>query len=63
MNYQYSFNRNEDVEYTGQFIEEIQTNIRGSDVTLDELFSGVETFTNACGFQLNGSGIGLVDKE
>ena len=62
MDYIYSFNRDEEVEYTGQYIETITTQIRGKDLPLDPLFSGIESFTVACGFQLNGSGIGLVSK-
>ena len=34
----------------------------GEDLPLDQYLSGVEGFTNACGFELNGSGIGLVAK-
>ena len=62
MDYSYSFNRDEDVEYTGQYVETINTQIRGKDLPLGPLFSGIESFTVACGFELNGSGIGLVAK-
>ena len=60
MDYSYTFNRDEDVEYTGQYVETINTQIRGKDLPLGPLFSGIESFTAACGFELNGSGIGLV---
>ena len=62
MDYSYSFNRDEDVEYTGQYVETVNTQIRGRDLPLLPLFSGIESFTIACGFELNGSGIGLVIK-
>ena len=62
MHYSYNFNRDEDVEYTGQYVETINTQIRGKDLPLGPLFSGIESFTAACGFELNGSGIGLVAK-
>ena len=62
MDYSYGFNRDEDTEYTGQYIETIHTQIRGRDLPLGSVFSGIESFTVACGFELNGSGIGLVAK-
>jgi hypothetical protein len=60
MKYNYDFNRSEDEEYTGQYVESITTSIRGENPPLDAVLSGIETFTIACGFSLNGSGIGLV---
>jgi len=62
MDYIYNFNRDEDTDYTGQYIETVATSVRGKDLPLEPLFSGVESFTLACGFKLNGSGIGLVAK-
>ena len=62
MDYSYTFNRDEDVEYTGQYVETINTQIRGKDLPLGPLFIGIESFTVACGFELNGSGIGLISK-
>jgi hypothetical protein len=63
MRYIYDFHRDEDIEqYSGQFTESVSTQIRGEDVVLDSFFSGVESFSIACGFTLNGSGIGLVAK-
>lgn len=62
MDYNYNFNRDEEVEYTGQYVQTVNTQIRGRDLPLAPLFSGIESFTVACGFELNGSGIGLVAK-
>ena len=64
MKYNYNFNRDEDVDPTGQAIENISTTINGdaANLPLDTVLNGVESFTLACGFELNGSGIGLVDK-
>jgi hypothetical protein len=63
MKYNYLFNRDEDVDYTGQFVENITTNCLGEDLTLEQILGGVENFSIACGFTLNGSGIGLVPKS
>ena len=60
MDYFYNFNRDEDVDYTGQYVETISTSIRGRDIAIEPLLSGVESFAIACGFELNGSGIGIV---
>lgn len=60
MKYNYTFNRDEDVDYTGQYVENITTSVMGEDLPLNQYLSGVESFTVACGFELNGSGIGLV---
>ena len=38
------------------------TGVRAINLPLDAVLSGVESFTVACGFELNGSGIGLVNK-
>ena len=64
MKYNYNFNREEDVASTGQIIENINTSINGDEINLplNAVLSGVENFTIACGFELNGSGIGLVSK-
>ena len=62
MKYNYNFTRDEDVDYTGQYVENISTTVMGEDLPLNQYLSGVEGFTVACGFELNGSGIGLVDK-
>lgn len=64
MKYNYIFNREEDVAATGQIIENINTSINGDEINLplNAVLSGVENFTIACGFELNGSGIGLVSK-
>ena len=62
MKYNYSFSRDEDVNYTGQFVENISTQVLGADLPLDQVLSGVENFSIACGFILNGSGIGLISK-
>ena len=64
MKYNYVFNREEDVASTGQIIENINTSINGDEINLplNAVLSGVENFTIACGFELNGSGIGLVSK-
>ena len=62
MKYNYNFTRNEDVDYTGQYVENISTTVLGEDLPLNLYLSGVEGFTVACGFELNGSGIGLVAK-
>jgi|TARA_R110000751_G_C13700155_1_gene473266 hypothetical protein len=62
MDHSYSFNRDEEVDYTGQYTQGVQTHIRGRDLPLGPIFSGIESFTVACGFELNGSGIGLVAK-
>ena len=63
MKYSYDFIRNDDVEYSGQYIEQIQTQVRGEELPLDSVCSGIESFLGAVGFTLNGSGIGLVPKE
>ncbi len=64
MKYNYNFNRNEDVDPTGQVVENISTSINGdaTNLPLDTVLSGVESFAIACGFELNESGIGLVSK-
>ena len=62
MDYIYNFNRDENVDYTGQFVETITTQIRGKDLPLGPVCSGIENFAIACGFELNGSGIGLISK-
>tara|TARA_R110000751_G_scaffold76265_1_gene153685 strand:+ start:130 stop:324 length:195 start_codon:yes stop_codon:yes gene_type:complete len=62
MKYNYTFNRDQDVDYTGQFVENITTQILGADLPLNQVCSGIENFAAACGFELNGSGIGLVSK-
>tara|TARA_R100000008_G_scaffold86087_1_gene77844 strand:+ start:1578 stop:1769 length:192 start_codon:yes stop_codon:yes gene_type:complete len=62
--YNYSFHRQEEDEPTGATVsEDLQTNLRGLDPTLDQVLSGFEVFVPACGFDLQGSGIGLVPKD
>jgi|TARA_R110000751_G_scaffold155271_4_gene260432 hypothetical protein len=63
MRYTYDFVRSDDVEYSGQYMEQIQTQVRGEDLPLDSVCSGVESFFIAAGFTLNGSGVGLVPNE
>jgi hypothetical protein len=63
MKYSYDFIRADDVEYSGQYMEQIQTQIRGEDLPLDSVCSGVKSFFIAAGFTLNGSGVGLVPNE
>ena len=59
--YSYQFNRNEEVTPTGGIIaEDVSTTIRGDSPPLDSILSGINTFIPACGFNLNGSGIGLI---
>ena len=41
MDYNYNFNRDEEVEYTGQYVETVNTQIRGRDLPLAPLFSGI----------------------
>ena len=57
MKYNYNFNRNEDVDPTGQVVENISTSINGdaNNLPLDTVLSGVESFAIACG-------LGLVSK-
>jgi hypothetical protein len=43
-------------------VENINTQVLGADLPLDQVLSGVESFSIACGFTLNGSGIGLIPK-
>ena len=63
-NYTYQFNRQEDVAPTGGIVaEDISTTLRGEDPTLDQVLSGLSSFVPACGFNLNGSGIGVVASE
>jgi len=62
--YTYQFNRQEDIDPTGGLVaEDICTTIRGADPTLDQVLSGLSSFVPACGFNLNGSGIGVVASE
>jgi|TARA_R100000900_G_scaffold113928_1_gene88929 hypothetical protein len=59
--YTYQFNRNEEITPTGGIIaEDVSTTIRGDNPTLEAVLSGVNTFVPSCGFNLNGSGIGLI---
>jgi|TARA_Y100000361_G_C11139474_1_gene334145 hypothetical protein len=59
--YNYQFNRNEEITPTGGIIaEDVSTTIRGDNPSLDAVLSGINTFVPACGFELNGSGIGLI---
>ena len=63
MRYSYDFIRADDVEYSGQYMDQIQTQIRGEYLPLDSDCSGVKSFFIAAGFTLNGSGVGLVPNE
>lgn len=65
MKYSYNFHRNEDVISTGQVTRRVDTFINGDEVNLplEVVLSGVENFISSCDFELNGSGIGLVDKN
>ena len=57
----YQFSRDDDIRPTGgQLQTEVRTSIRGTDPSLDAVLSGVQSFIVACGFELNGSGIGHI---
>lgn len=64
--YFYSFSKSFDdpTPLTGQAVaQDINTSVRGEAIQMDHLFSNMETFLSACGYQLNGSGIGLIPKS
>ena len=57
----YSFSRNDNIEPTGTLIAaDISTSIRGDHPPFEAIMSGIESFAVACGFELNGSGIGRI---
>jgi hypothetical protein len=57
----YEFRREDDINPTGGEIQtQVNTSIRGTDPSLDAILSGVQSFIVACGFELNGSGIGHI---
>jgi|TARA_R110002051_G_C8334187_1_gene437203 hypothetical protein len=57
----YEFRREDDINPTGGQIQtQVNTSIRGTDPSLDAILSGVQSFIVACGFELNGSGIGHI---
>jgi hypothetical protein len=57
----YEFRREDDIHPTGGEIQtQVNTSIRGTDPSLDAILSGVQSFIVACGFELNGSGIGHI---
>lgn len=57
----YSFNRSYDDPITGQVVaQDVNTTLRGYDVTITDLLSGMQNFLTSCDYELNGSGVGLV---
>ena len=61
MEQNYSFSRDDNIEPTGaQVATNISTSIRGNDPSFEAIMSGIESFSIACGFELNGSGIGRI---
>ncbi len=61
MEQNYNFSRQDNINPTGtQIAANIHTSIRGDYPSFEAVMSGVESFTIACGFELNGSGIGPV---
>jgi hypothetical protein len=41
---------------------DISTSIRGDEPPFEAVMSGIESFFTACGFELNGSGIGRIPR-
>ena len=63
MEQNYNFNRNDNTDPTGTNISmDISTSIRGDEPPFEAVMSGMEGFLIACGFELNGSGIGRIPR-
>jgi hypothetical protein len=63
MEQNYNFNRNDNIDPTGTNISmDISTSIRGDEPPFEAVMSGIESFFTACGFELNGSGIGRIPR-
>jgi hypothetical protein len=63
MEQNYNFNRNDNIDPTGTNIStDISTSIRGDEPPFEAVMSGMEGFLIACGFELNGSGIGRIPR-
>jgi len=63
MEQNYNFNRNDNIDPTGTNMStDISTSIRGDEPPFEAVMSGMEGFLIACGFELNGSGIGRIPR-
>ena len=59
--YSYSLNRTYDDPITGQVVaQDVNTTIRGEEVQVIDILSGTQNFLISCGYELNGSGVGLI---
>ena len=57
----YNFSRCDNIDPTGDDIAtDINTALRGDKPPFEAVMSGIESFSIACGFELNGSGIGPI---
>jgi hypothetical protein len=63
MEQNYNFNRNDNIDPTGTNMStDISTSIRGDEPPFEAVMSSMEGFLIACGFELNGSGIGRIPR-
>ena len=63
MEQNYNFSRNDNITPTGNNVStNISTSIRGDEPPFEAVMSGIESFSIACGFELNGSGIGRIPR-
>jgi len=59
--YSYQFQRTYDDPITGSVVaQDVNTTVRGEDVQISDILSGTENFLTSCGYELNGSGVGLI---
>jgi len=59
--YSYSYNRSYDDPITGQVVaQDVNTTIRGEEVQISDILSNTQNFLVSCGYELNGSGVGLI---
>lgn len=62
--YSYQFQRIFEDAVTGSVVgQEVISTARGEDVQMNDLLENMENFLNACGYQLNGSGVGLISES
>lgn len=59
--YSYQFQRTYDDPITGSVVaQDVNTTIRGEEVQVSDILSGTQNFLISCGYELNGSGVGLI---
>ena len=59
--YSYQLQRIYDDPITGAVVaQDVNTTVRGEEVQVSDILSGTQNFLISCGYELNGSGVGLI---